>query len=250
MAFAAAVFMGHKGIGDCPTVPAEVVAQYGEQKKKNDVYEEDLQNAINIMRADLQKLDFQSVADTIGAHFDGEKLTVKIMGKDFSIDREGRVYTDIHVNSWVLVSTFNYIFHCKGVPVQQRWVPFRELPSGRDGSPLFVRQCEDPLKRLADKYPDLLVDMVDLFSGGQVSDQYESDIAVILTPLPLVPMLICYWKPDDGIPSSLNLFFDATAEHNISIEGLRLLGTGITRMFEKLALLHGVPGRLLNKNQP
>ncbi|MBW1637224.1 MAG: DUF3786 domain-containing protein, partial [Deltaproteobacteria bacterium] len=151
-------------------------------------------------------------------------------------------YTDLHVNSWVLVSTFNYIFHCKGVALQNKWVPFRELPSGRDGSPLFVRQCEDPFKRLADKYPDLLLDMVDLFSGGQVSDQYEADIAVILSPLPLVPMLICYWKADDGIPSSLNLFFDATAEYNISIEGLRLLGTGITRMFEKLAQLHGVAG--------
>jgi hypothetical protein len=244
MAFAAAVFKGQKKIDCCPAVPQEILARYGGQKKKNDVYEEDLQNAIRAMQADLKKLDFKTVAETIGGSFDGERLTVKIMGKDFSIDREGKVYTLIHVNSWVLVSTFNYIFHCKGVPVQQRWVPFRELPSGRDGAPLFVRQCVDPLKRLADKYPDLLVDMVDLFSGGQVSDQYESDIAVVLSPLPLVPMLICYWKPDDGIPSSLNVFFDATAEHNISIEGLRLLGTGITRMFEKLALLHGADGSL------
>lgn len=242
MAFAAAVFKGQKEINVCPLVSSEIAAKYGGQKKKTDVYENDLQNAINKMRADLKEVDFEAVGERIGALFDGEKLTLKIMGKDFSIDREGNVYTNIHVNSWILVSTFNYIFHCKGVPVQQRWVPFRELPSGRDGFPLFVRQCEDPLKRLADKYPDLLIDMVDLFSGGQVSDQYESDIAVILSPLPLVPMLICYWKADDGIPSSLNVFFDATAEHNISIEGLRLLGTGITQMFEKLALLHGVAG--------
>ena len=39
--------------------------------------------------------------------------------------------------------------------------------------------------------------------------------------------------------SNLNLFFDATAEDNLGIEGIFALGTGITRMFERLALRHG-----------
>jgi len=241
MAFAAAVFMGRKNLSDCPKVIHEVAEKYGPQRKQTSVYEDDLNNSIRKMKSELLKVDFKTTAQKIGAIYAGKRLTLKIMGKDFSVDRMGNVYTDIHVNSWVLVSTFNYIIHCKGIPVKNQWVPFRELPSGRDGYPLFERQCEDPLKRLADKYPDLLIDMVDLFSAGQVSDQYESDIAVILTPLPLLPMLICYWKPDEGMGSSLNVFFDTTAEHNISIEGLRLLGTGITQMFEKLALIHGTP---------
>lgn len=239
MAFAAAVFKGQKELSQCPFISQEVAAKYGAQKKLTDVYEEDLENAIKQMKTELLNVDFESTAKRINAVYSGEKLTLKIMGKDFSVDKDGSIYTDIHVNSWVIVSTFSYILHCKGVPVQENWVPFRELPSGREGSPLFVRQCEDPLKRLIDKYPDLLIDMVDLFSGGQVSGKFESDISVILSPLPLVPMLICYWKPEDGMGSNLNLFFDTTAEHNISIDGLRLLGTGITQMFEKLALLHG-----------
>jgi hypothetical protein len=52
-------------------------------------------------------------------------------------------------------------------------------------------------------------------------------------------MLICYWKPDDGLESDLNLFFDATAEKNLNIESLFTLGTGLVIMFEKLALRHG-----------
>ena len=39
--------------------------------------------------------------------------------------------------------------------------------------------------------------------------------------------------------SDLNLFFDASAEDNLGIGGIYALGTGITRMFEKLALRHG-----------
>jgi hypothetical protein len=39
--------------------------------------------------------------------------------------------------------------------------------------------------------------------------------------------------------SELNLFFDASAEDNLGIDGIFSLGTGITRMFEKLAVRHG-----------
>jgi hypothetical protein len=118
-------------------------------------------------------------------------------------------------------------------------VPFRELPGGRDRYRLFEQQCEKPLKRFADNNSELLADMADIFSVGQISDKYQSDIAEVLLPMPCIPMLICYWKDEDGMASSLNLFFDVTTEKNIGINGLYLLGTGITKIFEKLALLHG-----------
>lgn len=239
LAFAAAVYKGKKQINECPLISDEVAAEYGFRKNQADLYQEDLKNTVKKIKDELSKVDFDTVADKIGGSFDGDKLKMQIMGKIFSVDTEGNIYTDIHVNSWVLVSAFSYIVNCKGAPVEANWVPFRELPGGRDRYRLFGQQCEKPMKRLADNYPDLLVDIVDLFSGGQVSDQFQSDIAVVLSPMPLVPMLICYWKAEDGMTSSLNLFFDVTAEKNIGIDGLYLLGTGITKMFEKLALQHG-----------
>jgi hypothetical protein len=62
-----------------------------------------------------------------------------------------------------------------------------------------------------------------------------------LHPLPTVPILICYWKPEpeDGLESNLNIFFDLTAEENLNIESIYTLATGLTIMFEKLALRHG-----------
>ncbi|MBW2172383.1 MAG: DUF3786 domain-containing protein, partial [Deltaproteobacteria bacterium] len=60
-----------------------------------------------------------------------------------------------------------------------------------------------------------------------------------LHPLPKVPILICYWKPDDGLESELNIFFDSTAEQNLNIESIFTLSTGLVRMLEKIALRHG-----------
>jgi len=46
-------------------------------------------------------------------------------------------------------------------------------------------------------------------------------------------------KPEDGFESDLNIFFDATATENLSIESIFALGTGLARMFEKIAFRHG-----------
>ncbi len=64
---------------------------------------------------------------------------------------------------------------------------------------------------MADTYTDLFDDMVHIFNGRQVDKQFRSDISVVLYPLPKVPVMVCYWLPEDGIESSLNLFFDETA---------------------------------------
>ncbi len=138
-----------------------------------------------------------------------------------------------------MVSVLNYVLSSKGTPVSSNWVPLRELPSGQDWYRLFGQQCEKLLKKTADSYSDLFADLVHMFSGKQIADQFKSDIAVILSPLPLVPMLICYWKPEEGMDSALNLFFDDTAEDNLGMDGLYSLGTGIARMLEKLSQQHG-----------
>jgi hypothetical protein len=73
-----------------------------------------------------------------------------------------------------------------------------------------------------------------------VEHHYQSDISLVLHPLPKLPMLICYWKPEDGMASDLNIFFDANAEMNLPIESIYTLGVGLVVMFEKIALRHGV----------
>jgi hypothetical protein len=78
-----------------------------------------------------------------------------------------------------------------------------------------------------------------MFSGRQVDPRFESDISVVLNPLPKVPLMICYWKPEEGMASSLSLFFDETAVANLDIGSIFTLGAGLAQMFSKLALRHG-----------
>jgi hypothetical protein len=135
------------------------------------------------------------------------------------------------------------------MPIAGKWVSFRELREGRDRYPLFQKRCEAPIKKVADVYTPLFDDIVHIFGGKQVDKQFESDISVVLHPLPKVPVMICYWRPEEGLDSSLHIFFDETADRNLDIGSVFTLGTGLAQMFTKIALRHGFDDSAPNRPQ-
>ena len=239
LAFAAAVFQGQKRLDECPHLDSKIIKRYGVKAGNQVTREQERDETIEQLKRKITSINLSSSAQRLGAIFSDEKLTIKILGKNFSVDTKGNITTDIHVHAWITIPVINYIIDGAGVPVSGKWVPFRELEGGKTWYRLFGQRCEKPLKKVADTYTDLFEDMIHLFNGRQVENHYSSDISLVLHPLPKVPILICYWKPEDGLESSLNVFFDSTAEENLNIESLYTLGVGLVIMFEKIALRHG-----------
>ena len=104
---------------------------------------------------------------------------------------------------------------------------------------LFGQRCEKPLKKVADTYTDLFKDMLEIFDGKQIVSHIDSDVSIVLYPLPLLPIMVCYWKPEDGLESDLHIYFDSASDDNLDIESIYTLNEGVALMFEKIALRHG-----------
>jgi len=239
LAFAVAVFQGQKRLDECPQLDGEIIERHGGMAVNQISLEQMQYESIEHLKRKIVKIDLQSAAQRLDAQFSNEKLTIKCLGKDFSVDTDGNISTDIHVHSWIAVPVLTYILEGAGTPVSGKWVPFRELEGGKKWYRLFEQRCEKPLKKVADTYTDLFEDMIHLFNGRQVENHYASDISLVLHPLPKVPLLICYWKPEDDLASDLHIFFDSKAEDNLPIESIYTLGAGLVIMFEKIALRHG-----------
>lgn len=240
LAFAAAVYMGEKSLGACPHLDPEIVAKYSGEATPPKGLDSDSDTRLTELIAAFRRIDLREAARRSGGAYANGKLTLKVMGKDFSVDADGKLHTDIHVHNWISAPFFEYLINCQGIPKSGRWLPLRELENGKDWGNFFTHRVEKPMKKVADTYTDLFEDMVHLFNGRPVEDHYQSDIALVLHPLPMLPMLICYWKPEDSMASDLNIFFDANAEKNLPIESIYTLGVGLVVMFEKIALRHGV----------
>ncbi len=239
MAFAGAVFLGRKRLDECPLLSSDVLERFGEKPEQPGI-DQSREEALNELRKKVGAIDLASSAQRVGGVYSNDKLTIKILGKDFSIDSRGNLFSDIHIHPWVAAPALTYAVQCTDAPISENWVPFRELKGGEPMNGLYVQRCEKPLKKVADSYTELFEDMIHIFNGKQVENHYQSDISLVLSPLPKVPILICYWKPEDGLESSLNIFFDSTAEDHLGIESVYGLAAGLAVMFEKISLRHGV----------
>jgi len=246
LAFAGAVFLGQRRIGECPTLGPEALERFAGESDKRSPQDTNPEDRLEQLKSEVSHIDLAEAAERVGARFSGGRLTLKILGKDFGIDAGGNLSAEIHVNPWVAVPFLVHVLRGEGLPASGKWVPFRELGGGRELYPLFQKRCEEPMKRVADTHTDLFDHIVHVFSGRQVEKQFESDISVVLHPLPKVPVMICYWLPEDGLESSLHLFFDETADRNLDTGSVFTLGTGLAQMFTKIALRHGFDASTAN----
>ncbi len=240
LAFAASVFQGQKALSECPFIGKDILKKYGSEKLEYESsFEQDYVKVMSELKDQIKQIDLGPIANDLGGKFSNSRLVLKILGKDFNIDENGEISTDIHVNPWIAPTVLMYVLKGKGVPLSGSWVPFRELATSKDWARFFEHQCVGGFKKVADTSPVFFKNIIELFNGRKVQNHYDADISLIIYPLPLLPMLICYNNPEDGLESDLNLFFDNTADKNLPVENIYTLSTGLAKMFEKLAQTHG-----------
>ncbi|MGE0085843.1 MAG: DUF3786 domain-containing protein [Desulfococcaceae bacterium] len=239
MAFAGAVFTGQKNLRDCPRLDAETISRFSEEPSRENGMDDIQADYLEQLKKEIGNCDLAEAAPRTGGQYSDGKLTIPVLGKNFTVDAQGNFFTDIHVNIWVAAPLLHYILYGKGLDISGDWRSFRELKNGREKYPLFQKRGEEAMKQVADIHTGFFDDIVHMFSGKEVEKQFASDISVVLHPLPKVPIMICYWKPEDGLASNLNMFFDKTADENLGADAAFNLGTGLARMFEKLSQRHG-----------
>ncbi len=242
LAFAASVHKGSMALDACTRLSQDILQRYGgDIQKRKDLYQETAE-ALSRLKNQIPGRDLEKAAQRVDGYFSHGKLTLKVLGKDFSVDTAGKLFSEIHVNAWVAAPFLSFVLYAKGTSPTGDWISFRELKGGKEWQGLFGQQCEKRLKRVADNHTSLFEDMLSIFNGKQVQGYDRSDVSIVLYPLPKVPVMICYWKPDDGMPSDLSIFFDARVEDNVSVESIYTLCVGMTRMFEKVVRSHGAAG--------
>ncbi|MFO8090355.1 MAG: DUF3786 domain-containing protein [Desulfatiglandaceae bacterium] len=238
VAFASAVFQRQRSLAECPKVDPKILEGILEEDQTEKVVSDNREEAIEELKKEVLNLDLPAVAEKINGRFSNGVLTVKILGKNFSVDTQGNLHSEIHINPWVAGPFLDYVVRSAGVQPTGNWVSLRELHGGRAQYPLFKKRCEEPMKKVADESIELFDYIVHVFDGKEVDQQFQSDVSVVLNFLPLVPAMICYWSPEDGMGSSLNVFFDETADQNLSIGSIFSLGAGFSQMIQKVAWRH------------
>lgn len=236
LAFSAAVIADRKKLNDCPFMSREQ-SRLSVDRRQTEGTEDDQAAFMVKLKAKMATVNLSHVAPLIGGSMLGDRIVINSLGKDFIIDSQGNIASDCHIIPWVQAPLLACITNETHSDISGRWISFREINGGIEWQGLFSSRCETPLRKLADENQGLLGDLIDLFMGKTI-DWYQADIALILHPLPKVPILICYQAPEDDLESVLTIFFDECCPKNLHIKSIFTLCSGLVQMFSKIAERH------------
>ncbi len=237
LAFAAAVVGGQKKLVDCPHLTDEEKDTLAPTLQARSTPEPRKAEFIDKLLEKMAVLDLEAVAFERGVSCKDGSISILSLGKEFHVDQSGQMKSSCHIIPWVQAPILSYLCYGTHTQITGRWVSFREIKGGIEWRGLFRSRCETPLKILADNHPELLNDIIELFAGKDV-DGFDADIAVVLHPLPHIPICICYQAADGDLESDLNIFFDECCGTNLHIKSIYTLCAGLVQMFEKIAVHH------------
>ena len=238
LAFAASVIKKHKPLRLCPHLDSEIIERLEGEVTTQMTAEEKQLERLGELKRQIRGVELESRAEVLGARMNGGELTIRCLGRDFSVDARGRISSDCHTHAWFSIPFLSYILSGQGKETTGEWVSFRNLKDGLSWDAFFERQCPQKLKKLADRHSELFGDLISLFGATTTKNYLESDISVVLHPFPKVPMMVCYWEPQDDLDSDLRVFFDSTADQNLTTESVFGLGVAMVMMLEKIMERH------------
>jgi len=117
LAFAAAVFTGQKQLDECPGLESDVIQRFSGKTAKRTTIEQGLDESVEQLKRKIATIDLSLSAQRLGATFFDDKLTIKIIGKGFSVDSKGHLSSDIHIHPWVTIPILSYIIESAGKPI-------------------------------------------------------------------------------------------------------------------------------------
>jgi hypothetical protein len=176
-----------------------------------------------------------AVASKSGTDFDGKRFRIPFFNRvflvqypDVKITEEGK---SAPVPQYIEIILLHYLLQSRGVAVADEWIAYRQLP----GAALFqTRFTQMAIKPLLSAFENNLEGFKKAGAAiGGIPITRTGDAAFKFMALPKIPMACIYYQGEEGIPSSVNILFDAAAPEYLPTEDLSLLGVYLVNAMRK-----------------
>jgi hypothetical protein len=186
------------------------------------------QQTFDLACSSLRGMNLEERAMKAGANYEGERSREKITLRFFS-----QPYTiqfpevEFHSPSQKVVSLvtriliLHYLIRADGYSLTGKWVAYKDIPGGLLYAGVFARRVTEPLQKRFGKSARSFKETGIRFGGEPVE---IGDASFILHAFPCVPLQYVLWEGDEEFPPSVQLLFDASVDHYLTLEEMVVLG--------------------------
>ena len=190
------------------------------------------QQSFDLACASIRGMNLEERAKKAGAAYergmDGEKITVHSFSEAYHIRFPQIEFYSPSKNVVSLVTRIlllHYLIRADGNPLTGKWVAYKDIPGGLLYGGVFARRVTEPLQRRFGNSAKSFRE-TGLQSGGEPVE--IGDGSFILHAFPRVPLQYVLWEGDEEFPPSVQLLFDASIDHYLSLEDMVVLGQVMT----------------------
>ena len=176
-----------------------------------------------------------AVSSKSGCDYDGSKFTIPFLNRvyvvhypEIKIVEEGRPGP---VAQYLEIILLHYLLQSDGTPVAGEWIAYRQLPGSALFQARFQQLVVSPLLQAFGDDAEALRQAGEALGGVPMTR--TGDVAFRFMVLPRIPLGCVYFQGEEGIPSSVNILFDASAPNYLPTEDLTLLGVSLVSGLKK-----------------
>ncbi len=172
---------------------------------------------------EISQINFQDIAEGIGAVGGKDFLKIHYLGKTVSISHSD--FED-KLNLWDKLLILMYIKNSGNKPLSGTWTAFRDLKNGLLRAPGFNEICEAPLAKMFGENKEGFLKKIVLLGAKKVTG-FSAEYSFIVYPLPKIPFLVLLWSAQENFESVCKVLLDSTAAEYLDIEALLYLGQAV-----------------------
>jgi len=235
LAFAAAVSRAGGEINLCPYIDLQGLETTLLSSKKNldnlaeQVAEEHDWALVKHLQEKVSKVDFSSIADSLGASWHEQNpdvLSLRYLGQEVILGKsEILLSNDKIVDPRDQILLYNYVHSCGGREPDGTWIGMESMPNSISKIKTLATYCEKKIaKFLSGKPVQVLTDL------GLQLDGYEgppdlgstATSSLIVPVLPMLPQYLLFWEEDSdlGIEEKAKVLFDHNVLDFLDLESL------------------------------
>jgi len=204
------------------------------EKQKN------YQQTFELASAAIKDMDLEERARKAGASHqkgpDGERINIECFSEPYHIHfPEVEFYSPAKktISLVTRILILHYLIKADGSSLTGKWVPYKDIPGGMLYAPVFARRVTEPLIKefgnSAKRFKEAGLKM-----GGSLLE--IGDASLMVQALPHIPLQYVLWEGDEEFPPSLQLLFDSSIDHYLSLEDMVVLGQMTAgRLIQKLS---------------
>jgi hypothetical protein len=186
------------------------------------------QQSFDLACTSIKEMDLDERAKKTGANYqkeeDGAKIIIDFFSEPYHIHFPQIEFYSPSKKTVSLVTRIlllHYLIRADGSPLTGKWVGYKDIPGGLLYAGVFARRVIEPLVRKFGNSAKWFKEIGKKLGGKSVE---VGDASFILHAFPFIPLQYVLWEGDEEFPPSVQLLFDASVDHYLSLEDIVVLG--------------------------